>query len=347
MPDTAIPRPGNEAERLSALQRYGILDTPNDPDFDFLTELAAHVCDAPYAFVVMVDAERVWLKSAVGLRAGSQRPRDQDYCAWTILEPGGLHLRDVRADPRTAVLAPTLDMGYRMYSGINLHVGDGLHIGTLCVLDSQPRDLSDTQRDLLQRLGRQVMALIELRAARRDLQQKVAALDRLSRHDELTGLYNRRALAQALDQELARARRFGNPLSLMLVDVDHFKGINDGHGHAMGDEVLRRLAAALGRRARSIDVLGRWGGEEFIVVMPQTTLDGALVLAEAARRCVAALQIPGLDRRLTISCGVASLDDSLDDAAALTAAADQALYEAKRSGRNRVMAARDRQALVA
>lgn len=347
MPDTAIPRPANEADRLSALQRYGILDTPNDPDFDFLTELAAHVCEAPFAFVVMVDADRVWLKSAVGLRQGAERARDDDYCAWTILEPGGLHISDLRADPRTAALPPTLDMGYRMYSGVNLHVGDGLHVGTLCVLDRQPRELSPNQRDLLQRLGRQVMALIELRAMQRELQAKVEALDRLSRHDELTGLLNRRALLETLERELALARRFGSPLSLLVIDVDHFKSINDGHGHAMGDAVLRRLAETLGQRARRIDVLGRLGGEEFVIVMPQTTPRGALVLAEAARHCVETMEVAGLGRRVTISGGVACLDGRQGSAAALIDAADKALYRAKQLGRNRVLCAEAAEPLAA
>lgn len=347
MPRTSIPRPANEAQRLSALQRYRILDTPNDPDFDFLTELAAHLCNAPYACVVLVDAERVWLKSAVGLRQGAERHRDDDYCAWTILEPAALHLRDVQADPRTASLPPTREMGYRMYSGVNLHVGDGLHVGTLCVLDTQPRELPAIQRDLLQRLGRQVMALIELRAAQLELQAKVEALDRLSRHDELTGLMNRRALMQALERELARAQRFGSPLSVLLIDVDHFKQINDGLGHAMGDEVLRRLAAALKGRARSIDMLGRLGGEEFVVVMPNTTLQGSLVLADAARRRIEALDIPGMDRRLTISVGVSSTGPWSQTAAELLQAADKAMYQAKSLGRNRVVAAEGRNSLAA
>ncbi len=334
-----IPRPANETQRLRALRRYGILDSPADADFDFLTEMAALVCGAPFAFVTLVDGDRVWVKSASGTRSGGERPRDEDYCSWTILEHEDLHLPDLLRDARTQGMALTREKGWRMYSGVNLHVGDGRHIGTLCVLDTRPHELSPAQRRLLQRLGRQVMALIELRAAQRELQAKVDELDLLSRHDALTGLANRRELLATLERELAHARRYGGALSLALLDVDHFKAVNDEFGHPTGDEVLRRLGQVLAGAFRRVDTVGRWGGEEFMVVLPRTPLHGAQVSLEGMREQVSGLAFEGLPRALTVSCGLAALGPGLESAAALIAAADAALYRAKRQGRNRVVVA--------
>lgn len=203
MSTSTIPRPDNEAPRLAALQRFGILDTPAEPDFDFLTELAAQVCWAPYSCVVLVDEHRVWIKSAFGLRGGFERARDDDYCSWSILQERGLALADVQADERTRELSPTRERGYRMYSGVNLQTGDGLHIGNLCVLDTQARTLTSKQQRLLEQLARQVMALIELRAAKRELQERVERLDALARCDALTGLANRRELEATLTHSVA------------------------------------------------------------------------------------------------------------------------------------------------
>ena len=327
-----VPRPDNEAQRLSALHGYGILDTAGDDDFDFLAELAAHICDAPFSFVVLVDQDRVWVKSAVGMAAGFERPRDDDYCSWSILEQDGLHISDVSRDWRTAALSPTIERGYRMYSGVNLHLNDGLHIGTLCVLDTRPRELSPTQRRLLHRLGRQVMALIELRA-------RGVALERLARRDELTGLGNRRELAEALERELAHRERYGGDLSVALIDVDHFKLVNDRFGHLAGDEVLRRIGHELTQGRRRVDVVGRFGGEEFLIVLPQTSLQGAQAALEAVRERVARLDLADVAHAVTVSCGIATAAPGQLTLESLVGAADRALYAAKAGGRNRVVLA--------
>ncbi len=334
-----IPRPDNEAKRVSTLHRYGILDTPSDAEFDFLTELAAYICEAPFSFVVLVDQDRVWVKSATGMSADFNRPRDDDYCSWSILQQDGLHISDVNSDWRTVTLSPTIESGYRMYSGVNLHVGDGLHIGTLCVLDTRPRDLSPIQLRLLRRLGRQVMALIELRASQRELRARGAALEQLARRDELTGLGNRRELTETLERELAHHTRYGGDLSVALIDVDHFKVVNDRFGHLAGDEVLRRIGHELAQERRRVDVVGRYGGEEFLIVLPQTSLQGAHVALEALRERIARLDVSDIAHPVTVSCGIAAAGDGLRTLQALVGAADRALYAAKAGGRNRVVLA--------
>ncbi len=173
--------------------------------------------------------------------------------------------------------------------------------------------------------------------------QRVALLERENAIDHLTSLYNRRFFERRLAEEFAHARRHGLPLALLVLDVDHFKRINDTHGHAAGDAVLRDLAARLLGAVRAYDVVARYGGEEFAVIAPSTRRADALRLAERLREVVAAQPLAlrddtGAESRIgyTTSVGVAELDASMGDAAALFAAADAALYRAKRDGRNRV-----------
>jgi len=156
--------------------------------------------------------------------------------------------------------------------------------------------------------------------------------------DGLTGLANRRLCTAALEKELARAKRFSEPLSLVLADIDDFKRINDRWGHPTGDEVLKAVAAALRSSVREIDLAGRWGGEEFALLLPGTKLDGGRELAERVRRKLTRKKMlaPDGERiRITASFGVASFPE-LDSQDHLVAAADGALYEAKRTGKNRV-----------
>jgi diguanylate cyclase (GGDEF)-like protein len=157
--------------------------------------------------------------------------------------------------------------------------------------------------------------------------------------DPLTGLLNRRRFGELLANETARAKRLGHPLGLIMLDVDSFKEANDTHGHQTGDAVLEAAASLLANEVREIDVVARFGGDEFVAVLPETDLNGAAVLAERIRTKVADLKVKAPDGStltVTASLGVASLPDSAHDGETLLAAADLALYEAKRGGKNRV-----------
>jgi diguanylate cyclase (GGDEF)-like protein len=179
---------------------------------------------------------------------------------------------------------------------------------------------------------------LEVVRLQRELEEKNALLGRLSSTDDLTGLANRRHLERALRIEFMRARRYGTPLSAVLADVDCFKDVNDRHGHAAGDAVLREVAAVFGARLRATDVAGRWGGEEFLALVA-VPLEGARVAAERWRRDLEgrSVELPGgACVRVTMSLGVAACDPAMQDADALVARADAALYEAKARGRNRV-----------
>ena len=158
--------------------------------------------------------------------------------------------------------------------------------------------------------------------------------------DPLTSLPNARSVQEALIRMVAQATRGGSPLSAIVLDLDHFKALNDRHGHQAGDDVLESVGAALRRGVRTSDFAGRWGGEEFVVLLPDTDHEGALRLAETLRATSTGCT-PTVTAHITASLGVATLPDHAVDGPALIRAADRALYAAKAAGRNRVMAAVD------
>jgi two-component system, cell cycle response regulator len=168
--------------------------------------------------------------------------------------------------------------------------------------------------------------------------------ERLATTDGLTGLLNHRALQARLDEQLAQAQRYGKRLSLILCDIDHFKSVNDTHGHPAGDLVLKGVARTLARDARATDVVARYGGEEFAVVMPETDAAGGLAIAERIRERIAALSFETGQGtlRVTMSLGVATFPDDGPKKATLVERADGCLYHAKRSGRNRSVASASR-----
>jgi len=189
--------------------------------------------------------------------------------------------------------------------------------------------------------------LAELRRKSERLEELNAALERLATHDALTGVANRGSLESRLDAEVERWWRYRHPLSVVMLDVDHFKKVNDTYGHGAGDAVLRGVAATLTAVVRKVDFVARYGGEEFVVVAPSTDAAGALMLAERVRAAVAAssVEVVKLDGerapvRVTVSLGVVSATTSPEAAPLragdLLARADEALYRAKQGGRDRV-----------
>ena len=173
---------------------------------------------------------------------------------------------------------------------------------------------------------------------------RVSRLERETLTDPLTGIFNRRYLDRRLHEETAVARRYGRPLSVMLLDIDHFKRINDGYGHQIGDHVLSALVEAVAGVLRESDIFARYGGEEFMVIAPHTPQLRATDLAERLRKCIEAHEFKltnergeDLDIRLTVSIGVASFSDEIADMDKLVHAADENMYRAKHEGRNRVI----------
>ncbi len=329
--------PVDDAERVQTLQALGILDTAHEPAFDLLVELAAELCDAPYAFVTLVDADRTWIKAAHGIDL-EQWPRSHSYCSMALLERlPMLHVRDVASDLRTAHRTPPGLPGHGLYCGAVLETSDGTRLGTLCVVDPRSRALDPRRQRQLQGLANQTIELIELRALRHEL-------ERAATTDPLTGLGNRRALMQRLREEAERCSRYGAGFSVLLLDLDHFKAVNDGRGHDAGDLVLGNVADLLRSMLRSADFASRYGGEEFCILLPHTDLRGALTWAEHFR-----LRLEKFQHRhasgsfvVTASIGIAAAPAHTQPTIrGLLQAADHALYRAKQNGRNRTELADD------
>lgn len=228
-------------------------------------------------------------------------------------------IRRVRANPRTRFIPVIIQSAARIQ---DRDVRLGSEIGALGYL-TDPTDL-----DLLRARARTLL----------EFKQFLDACQDAAFTDDLTGLANRRRFDRQLQREVARTERYGHPFCLLLVDIDHFKEVNDAHGHEAGDEALRRVANAIQSGTRGIDTGARIGGDEFAIILPETDLARGLEVAERLRASIKSLAIEGTGR-VTASLGVAELPACAAGGDELRAAADAALYDAKRGGRDSVRAA--------
>jgi two-component system, cell cycle response regulator len=217
----------------------------------------------------------------------------------------------------------------------------GRRVGAILGLDRQP---SSREPRLAPAMLRQVRMLLEPASVALDNALILQRAEALSVTDDLTHLYNSRYLNLVLRRETKRASRNGRPLSLLFIDLDGFKGVNDTHGHLCGSRALVEAAAVIRGSARETDVVARFGGDEFALVLPDTGSEGAFAVGERIRERVAAhkfLAGDGLDIHLTVSVGVATLPDVAASAEELMQAADKAMYRVKDAGKNGIQAAFD------
>ncbi|HEY6867871.1 MAG TPA: sensor domain-containing diguanylate cyclase [Candidatus Eisenbacteria bacterium] len=247
---------------------------------------------------------------------------------WMLHARGPLLVADLAGDPRfSADGCPGVDAGPALFVALR---GDPPNTGYLSLYRRRGQPLftpADTR--LLTLVGAWTgMALENLRLAER--------VEKLAITDDLTQVYNYRFLKTSLRREIRRANRFGQELSLVMLDVDNLKAYNDRHGHLRGSFLLKRMAALLSQNLRSFDLIAKYGGDEFTLILPQTAREGALVVAERMRSAVEATQFPLAPRgAITISLGVATYPRDATDSLGLIRVADRALYRAKKSGRNR------------
>ena len=177
----------------------------------------------------------------------------------------------------------------------------------------------------------------QIRAMLAALEEARLEAENVARFDALTGVLSRRALLDVLDTEVERAKRYGSALACLMLDLDHFKKINDTYGHQFGDKVLHQIAQVISGHCRTNDFFGRYGGEEFLMVLPETRMDGATTFAERLRSAVAETSLDRNEERITVSIGVAEWHNGDGSASNLIAQADQALLQAKAAGRDRIM----------
>ncbi len=266
-----------------------------------------------------------------GGAVGSRIPRRPASGPWAVAG-GTLLVPDVARAPHAVAFWERLPHEGSFAAVPIAHAGD--EIGFLLITRPDDDPLGELE-------GRYLQALADQAALAIANAQLVSRLERLSTHDELTGLPNRRLFARHLERTLARADRYGHDVAVLALDLDHFKQLNDRCGHPAGDAALRAVASVLRESLREVDTVARAGGEELWVLLPHTSEQGAAEVAEKLRRRVAALDVEGADQQplghLSVSIGVAQRR-AAEGADALLARADAALYRAKRAGRDRVAA---------
>lgn len=240
------------------------------------------------------------------------------FCTHTIESDEPLLVSDALTDARFAAhpLVACKD-GVRFYLGVPLKTPSGFNIGSLCAIDTIPREVTREQVEAMSDLGRLVVEALELR--------------KLAMTDSLTGALTRRALFLEAEKELVIARRLGRQLGCIMFDLDHFRSINEKFGHPTGDYILRKVAARCRGELRKRDRIARVGGEEFAVMLPNTTAEGALVVAEKIRHALAdrPMVFDLQSIAVTGSFGVTALCPSEDDFRKTLRRADKALYRAK------------------
>ncbi|OIR09478.1 response regulator PleD [mine drainage metagenome] len=326
-PVNDCPVPENESQRLRALRSYEILDSQPEVDFDTLTRVATHALGTPAGVIGLMDANRLWFKSRIGLGV-PQLDRQIAFCAHAIMQPGEpLIVEDLQQDPRfkgnpLVTQAPHL----RFYAGAPLIDRNGFALGTIAVVDIEPRKFGDSQVQLLRDLSVLVITALESR-------HRAKLLSQLAMTDHLTGLPNRAQFERTLNSEIAHARRMSEPFTVLFMDLDGFKVINDTFGHHAGDEVLCEVARRIEKLVRAEDLLARFGGDEFGIFMRQSDDNTSQSLAN---RIVDALLTPialstGQKVTIGISIGIASYAGDIDTVETLLDLADQALYKTKRN----------------
>ena len=328
------------AERRAILHEASqeIVTVRMDPEGVYIAihHAAAQLMPAE-AFVITLYNEARQVVEAVYLVDQGERiqgadiPFGQGLCSTVIAEGKTIYIEDNDAEEEDSdsvyfgtdetvhsILATPMRLGNRV-------------IGMLSVQSYQTNAYSSEDQYLLEMLAS--YAAIALDNAR-----LLAEVQRLAITDPLTEIFNRRQLFELGQREFSRARRFGRPLSALMVDIDLFKDVNDTCGHAAGDQVLQELARRLQSELREVDILGRYGGEEFLIILLETDLEAAVQAAGRLRLHAAQpmMVADGMEVEITVSVGAAAIQDSTRDLAALITCADAALYDAKRAGRNRV-----------
>jgi diguanylate cyclase (GGDEF)-like protein len=331
----AFPIPADEPERLARVASTGLLYTPAEERFDRITRLARQFFGVQSCLISLIDSDQQWFKSRQGLNVACTA-RDVSFCSHAIIAEDVMVVEDTHADDRFAGNPMVLGAPHvRFYAGCPLLAREGSAVGTLCLLDPVPRLFARHQVQALEDFASWVETELQYQPMQQRLTQLAAhatSMERAAMLDPLTGMWNR----TGLDHFFSVRPRV--PHAVIVLDLDHFKNVNDTWGHLAGDQVLREVADRIRRTLRPEDFAARFGGEEFVMCVPQADMARAQLVAQRLLAAIgnAPFMPAGVRCDMTASIGVA-LYDGPD--AALTeafAAADAMLYAAKQSGRNQV-----------
>ncbi|WP_229776329.1 sensor domain-containing phosphodiesterase [Deinococcus ruber] len=316
-----------EQLRLAALRRYGILDTPQESQFDHLVELAVRVFDSPMAQISFVDEDRQWFKANHGLPF-SEAPRSESFCSVAIVQDDVMVIPDTTQHEHFRSYPTVLGEPYiRFYAGAPLVTPEGQKLGTFCILGTEPREFSDQEQALLASFADMTMAELKLRQALHDLSH-------LAMNDTLTGLPNRVQFRQQLTEACRRADITGEKVVVGLLDLDRFKPINETFGHAEGDGLLAAVARRLQEATATSDVVARMGGDEFVLLL--TDIRSVADIAVVTQRLKDTFTQPFLVSNQEVfvhwSLGFSVYPDDALELDALLSHADAAMDRVKRAG---------------
>ncbi|MGH8195550.1 MAG: sensor domain-containing diguanylate cyclase [Woeseiaceae bacterium] len=320
--------------------------TPIEERFERITRLARRALQVPIAAITVVQGERQWFKSVAGLQV-TELPLCKSLCAEVIKEGKQMIVPDALDD--LYLMSNPLVCGkpnIRFYAGFPIRDSESKTIGTFCVMDTKPRQPDSQFATALADLGdmaQRELFSVELSNAQMVLASKLGEARRQAMFDPLTRLWNRRGGTDLLNAALKDAEKYNHTLGICLADIDNFKQINDQFGHQAGDQMLRRVAIAIVASVRPQDVVCRYGGEEFLIIVHDVDEKGCIAIGE--RICAGMRQLPvlrgGGSMPATISVGIAVRGrNDTKSSDQLVEQADKALYESKRAGRDRVTVGR-------
>lgn len=343
--------PRLENLKADVLHRYQILNGSMAYDANQISRTVALVFDLPTVIVALNERYRHWYHSQHGVAPGSL-DHLLAFCVQSNLSDSPFVVPDVRQEAffsRDADLTDAASIVF--FAGAPLSDPDGKRFGTLCLIDDKPREFDAEKLAVLDSFAQLVSQDICLRSAGRyavrdliELEEEKCFLFDLAMTDPLTKALNRRAFFRFAEREVLRSRRHGLDVAVLMIDIDHFKSVNDVHGHNTGDDVLKQLVGVISDGTRDEDLLGRLGGEEFALILPETDLERAGILANRLREAVKRLSFSTETGEFGISISVGiSRPEAMDpDILPALERADKALYEAKRNGRDRVETAAPR-----
>lgn len=334
-----------EQQKNEVLQRYKILDGAAQYDATHTAHTAALVFGVPIVLAALNERYRDWFRCSHGV-SDTGRDRLQEFCAHANLSEGGFLVKDAREDAYFSNdPAVTGSPEVVFFAGAPLRNPEGKRFGTLCLIHNKPHPFSGADLKILESFAHLVGHDICLRSAGRyavrdllEVEKDKCTLYDLAMTDSLTKTLNRRAFFDFTGREVRRAGRYNLELAILMIDIDHFKQVNDVHGHAVGDQVLTELMEMISKNVREEDLIGRLGGEEFAIVLPETNPKQAEILANRLRIEAKALRFEGEKAafNITISVGISESMDTDRDIVSALERSDKALYAAKRNGRDRV-----------
>jgi diguanylate cyclase (GGDEF)-like protein len=329
-------KPDNEVERLSALRELNVLDTPINSAFERVTRLTKKMFEVPMVAISLVDGDRQWFKSEQGLNV-CETNRNISFCGHAILQDQIFLIPDALKDERFHD-NPLVTGGpkIRFYAGYPIRSPDGYKIGSFCIMDTNPRDISIEDLDPLKDMAALVEQQLSSHAQKKYQSKIMQELDQAKREkmiDSLTRVWNREGIEINFREQTDVAKKNKEYLALTIIDIDDFKHINDTYGHNAGDQVLREITKRILTSLKEQDILGRWGGEEFlgIIALKCENPDRCLEVFENVRQNISCepVEFESKEIPVTASFGITytkNLDEELTQIVAKAA---------KRSGKNK------------